>query len=432
MNYIKKIILGVSIIFSFFTINGQELTENLKRHFNDGEFFLSRGEYKEALFNYLIIYEKGIKNANLQYRIGLCYLNIDREKSKAIPYLKKASDYTTLDYHEGSYKETQSPPEVYFYLGQAYQVNYEFDNAIKHYRNYISLISSEDLKASQYTRLQIEACKNAEDFMKNKTKYEIVKLEDKINEQYNIIKPTVSSDDSIIVFISNLKFYNGIFMSQKNENNEWETAQNITPDLKWNGNLYPASLSSDGNKLLIAMHDNFVCNIYFSKYDKEQKKWSDYEELNSKINTKYWENHASMTKDGKTIYFSSNASMKNSHGEMDIYIITKKENGKWNNPENLGNIINTKFNEDVPFITADGNTLFFCSQGHKSMGGYDIFFTTKKGENNWTPPKNIGYPINSPDDDKYFCPTKNGKYGYFERLNKEDNEKDLYKVILKE
>ncbi|MCB0381723.1 MAG: PD40 domain-containing protein, partial [Flavobacteriales bacterium] len=144
------------------------------------------------------------------------------------------------------------------------------------------------------------------------------------------------------------------------------------------------------------------------------------------INSKNQETSACFSPDGNTIYFVSNR--PDGIGGKDIYKSTKNKDGKWGEAENLGRTINTIDDEDAVFLHADGKTLYFSSKGHKTMGGYDIFKSTyEKGK--WSTPENIGYPINTADDDVCFVLTASGEYGYYTSAKLDGKGKrDIYRV----
>ncbi|HQD35445.1 MAG TPA: OmpA family protein, partial [Bacteroidales bacterium] len=163
-------------------------------------------------------------------------------------------------------------------------------------------------------------------------------------------------------------------------------------------------------------------DIYYSELNNNGK-WSILKEF-PVINSQYRETHASLSPDGKTLYFTSDR--PGGYGGLDIWKTELGENG-WLEPENLGPIINTKYNEDAPFILPDGVTLYFSSQGHENMGGYDIFFTNLTEDGFWNPPTNIGYPINSPDNDVFYYPSPDEKYAFFSSADiKGYGDQDLY------
>ena len=147
---------------------------------------------------------------------------------------------------------------------------------------------------------------------------------------------------------------------------------------------------------------------YVSRFVKYS--WTPVEKLNKNINTKYYESHASVSSDGKKLYFTSNR--EGGQGELDIYVSEKDAAGEWGPAVNLGPTINTTYNEDTPFITDNDSLLYFCSEGHNSIGGYDNYRSRFIGSH-WAIPGNLGYPVNSTDDDKFYQPAENGEYAYY-------------------
>ena len=180
-------------------------------------------------------------------------------------------------------------------------------------------------------------------------------------------------------------------------------------------------------QLYLNMEDNFNSDLLFSSY--QNGRWDKSELLNKNINTKFWESHASISPDGESLYFASN--IKDGYGEMDLYISLKDQTGDWGEASNLGPAINTELNEDHPFLSEDGKVLYFASQGHFNIGGYDIFKSEQMADGSWAKPINIGYPVNTTDDDLFFFPSGNGKYGYQARFA--DNNfglRDIYRFEL--
>ncbi len=422
-------LLCFSLIFFLVSLlsglaQGEEI---LEENFSDGEYFLAYGDYTESLFYFKKVYVRGHKeNANINYRIGLCLVKIDGKKTDAIPYLENAIKDVTLEYNEGSFKETKAPIDAYFHLGRAYHINNEIDKAIKTYKKYLTLLPENDVMGKQYTNKEIKACKVAKEFISNPVDIELENIGQRINNGMSNFRPVASGNDSILVYMNELKFYDAIFFSRKEQSGEWSFPLNITPQVKSDGDLYVASLSYDGKTLIMSRDDGYNSDLFISTY--EDDKWTPYREMDRKINSKYWESHACLSPDGNTLYFSSNR--RGGVGNIDIYKIEKKSNGKWDKPVNLGANINTPYNEESPFVTSDGMYLFFASEGHENMGGYDIFYSKRNGDK-WSKPKNMGYGINSTDDDMFLVPVQNGKYGYIAKITKEGyGNYDLYKVEL--
>jgi outer membrane protein OmpA-like peptidoglycan-associated protein len=406
---------------------GQQADATLKEVFKDAEYFFSDESYPDALAEYTKLYKRGFNNSNINYKMGICYLKITGQKDKAIKYLEVAVNNTAATYKEGTLSEKRAPIDAYLFLGNAYRVNDLLDKAINSYVKYKELLVKGNKEDLNYADQQIEACKIAKEYMANPVPFKIENLGRRINDARANFRPAISGDGKTLAYVTKEKFYDAVMLAHF-EKGAWKEAVNITPQIQSDGNQYPTSLSADGNTLFLTKEDNFNSDIYVSSFVNGQ--WTVSKPLNKNINTRYWESFASMTADGKTLYFASNR--KDGYGNLDIYVSVKEANGQWGPAKNLGNKINTSLNEDCPVISMDGNTLYFSSQGHKTMGGYDIFYSKKINENEWSEPVNIGYPINSTDDDLYFSPVGDGAYAYMARLEKGGfGSEDIYRIDLK-
>jgi outer membrane protein OmpA-like peptidoglycan-associated protein/tetratricopeptide (TPR) repeat protein len=421
----KRLLLTTAFLFVLFS-GFSQYSKEIKRAFLDGEYFLAMEAYKDALEGYMKVYKVNPDNANINYRIGLCYLNIPGKKERAIPYLEKAVKNITQSYKEGNIKEEQAPPDAWFFLGDAYFLQYRLDDAKKCFEKYLTVMTESDSLDVDYVKQQIAAVDRTRDFMAHPVAYKLENLGKTINNAGENFDAVVSGDESTLVYVSSLKFYDAVFYSQSN-NGQWQPPRNITPEIQSDGDLYPAGISYDGKTLYLSKSDRFNSDIYVSHL--ENGKWTKAEKIEKNINTKYWESSATLSPDGKTLYFTSNK--KDSRGGLDIYVSHWDETLKmWGIPENLGPVINTKFNEETPFFSKDGKTLYFSSQGHNSMGGFDIFYSEKKADGSWSKPVNIGYPINTTDDDLFFVPIVAKIYGYYSMFDPETSlgDRDIYRV----
>ena len=380
-------------------------------------------EYAEALPNYLRLNDQYPENDNINYKIGVCYLNDPYEKNKAIEFLEKAVQNINPKFKENNFKETGAPLEAYFYLGNAYRINDQIDKAIETY-TYFKNQADPELYDLDLVNEQISACENAIDLKTRPIDIEIENLGDRINTRFSDVQPVVSGDESRLVFVQKQAFFDAIAYSEKIDG-EWSFPRILMEELQVDEDVYPTSLSYDGNTLFIYRNDNFTGNLYTSKYSNGR--WSPLTKLNENINTKYWESHASLNAPGDTLYFTSNR--KGGYGGLDIYYSVKGSNNDWGRAVNLGSKINTKYNEETPFITSDGKTLYFSSYGHYNMGGYDVMYTTKLSDGSWAVPINAGYPINTTDDDVFFNPVQNGAFAYYPRYRDEGlGRTDIYRV----
>ncbi|MBN2863449.1 MAG: PD40 domain-containing protein, partial [Bacteroidales bacterium] len=212
--------------------------------------------------------------------------------------------------------------------------------------------------------------------------------------------------------------------SAKN-NGVWSSPVNLNELLKVDRDIYPTSISKDGRTLYIYNAQDYDGNIFSTVF--ENGAWSPILKLNDNINTKYWESHAAISHDNKKLYFTSNR--KGTYGGLDIFVSVRDTSGDWGPAVNLGPVINTPYNEDTPFLSEDDRTLFFSSRGHLNMGGYDIFYTTLQENGEWSVPRNLGYPLNTTDDDLFFKPVKNGHAGYMAKYNPDNyGKQDLYRI----
>jgi Ca2+-binding EF-hand superfamily protein len=380
-------------------------------------------EYAEALPNYLRLNEQYPDNDNINYKIGVCYLNDPYEKDKAIGFLEKAVKNINPKFKENNFKEKGAPLEAYFYLGNAYRINEQLEKAIKTYEHFKDQADPE-LYDLELVNEQISACKNAIDLKTRPVDIEIVNLGDRINTRFSDVQPVVSGDESKLVFVQKQAFFDALAYAEKIDG-EWSFPRILMEELQVDDDVYPTSLSYDGNTLFIYRNDNFTGNLYTSNYS--DGRWSSLTRLNENINTKFWESHASLNKPGDTLYFTSNR--KGGYGGLDIYYSVKGSNNDWGQAVNLGTPINTKYNEETPFITSNGKTLYFSSYGHYNMGGYDVLYTTKLSDGKWAVPINAGHPINTTDDDIFFNPVQNGAYAYFPRYRDEGlGRTDIYHI----
>jgi outer membrane protein OmpA-like peptidoglycan-associated protein/tetratricopeptide (TPR) repeat protein len=389
------------------------------------------GTYREARKNYLKAYRYNPNNAELNYMIGVCYLYTD-EKFESIKYLKKA------------YKiKPNVTTDIRFMLGRAYHLVLDFDNAILEYSEYKANLHPKELvtKSGLISQL-ISQCRNGKDLISEPERVVINNLGKNINTVYDDYNSVISKDESIMYFTSRRmqsekskrnpfdnKYYEDIYYSI-NKLGGWGKAKRLDKKVNKNkntANIAAVGLSEDKTELYSYIGKSNSGDIYKSVY--QDNKWKSPRKLSGKINSKYRETSLCFTSKGKKMFFISE-NKKTSLGGADIFVAEKGYNGKWGDPENLGSMINTSFNEIAISIAPNDSTLFFSSKGHKTMGGYDIFKTTLSETGLWSKPENIGYPINTPDDDVFFVMAPDGKTAYYSTIRERGiGGKDIYKVI---
>ncbi len=403
-------LLFILVLWLFSTVLIAQTNKDFKKLFVKAEsFFLYEEDYPLAVPLYLKLLEQDPDNANINYKIGVCYLGIPGKKKEAIPYLEEAVKNTTIDFKDDDYKERKAPLVALFYLGHAYQINNRIDDAIAEYSKFKASSNVEEFYEVEYVDLQIEACKRAVIRQDNSLDVKSSSLSELMNPNSNNFSPVVSGNGSVLVYTSDDNGYKRIYIS-KRENGNWTKPVDISIDLNCKGDCSSSSLSYDGKTLLLYKSDNKIGNIYISYFSNDH--WTEIEKL-KKINSKYWESNACISPDGKTIYVASNR--KGGFGGLDIYKSESIDKNEWGPLENLGPGINSAFHENYPQIINDGKTLYFSSQGHATMGGFDIFYAEKINGSKWAEPLNIGYPVNTTDDNIYYMPIGNGDEAYYAR-----------------
>ncbi len=428
---ISKFGMKRSLFLSLFLLifyGGYSQSRDFKETFIDAEYEFMYENFKGAIPLYKKLLKEQPDNANLNYRQGLCYLHLDDPEGniKAVPYLEKAVKNTTKNYNEGSYKEDHAPIDAYFYLGNAYRFDMQFENAINVYEKFKSLLSVKDVYYISFVKREIQATRNAIELTRFPVKLEIDPLGKTINtDKYVENCPVVSDDEQTIVFTKGTKnnFTPDVDISMDNPdyqmdsvyftrkvNGNWTPVVNITRRLSTRfDKIVPTSLSADGNELYFVIDKNDNGDIYISRF--KNGKWAKGEQLNRNINTKFWESHACISADGKALYFTSDK--PGGYGGLDIYVSYKDDKGEWGKAVNLGPTINSEYDEETPFILDDNKTIYFSSQGHYSMGGFDVFHSRLMSNNKWSTPLNLGYPINTVGNDLFYVPKSNGTYAFF-------------------
>jgi outer membrane protein OmpA-like peptidoglycan-associated protein len=422
----KPSIFILFLVAVFIPLKGQQIIPTPADQYNDAMEYMLAGDYAEALPTLFLLKERGFTSANLSYMIGECYLNLAGQKTKAIPYLKEAADNISSKWTGNSLKEEFAPNKVMLYLGIAYRLNNDIDHALVSFNTYLNSLDDTDKNNRALVEDHITRCNNARELMITPGKFSTDTLPAVINNPVSNFNPVLSPDEKLMYYMNQLKFYDAVMRTVKVDN-AWQPPENITPDIKSDGDHYVTGISADGKKLLLTYYDPYqVGDIYM--IEQKDEKWGELVRQDSMINTQFNETHASFSPDGKTIYFTSDR--KGGYGGLDIYCSQITSTGAWGEPKNLGPLVNTPYNEESPFISPDSKMLFFSSQGHYNMGGYDIFCSSLDANGSWLPPLNIGYPINTTDDDLFFFPVGNGNIAYNARFSAVSGQKDIIRYTI--
>lgn len=341
---------------------------------------------------------------------------------------------------------------ILFWIAKSYQYGLEFDKAIQYYNRYKEKLrkksnyQGKDKIDLKQTERCIYECENGKQFVAEPGNFAVVNIGREINSEYEDYAPVLNEREDEIVFTTrrrddNLnqnvyddnKPYEDIFTAKK-VGGKWGFAKNIGAVVNTPYHDSNLALSADGGTLYI-FKDERGGDIYSCEKQKDGQ-WGDPVPLPGIINSSFEEKSISISKDEKTLYFSSNR--PGGYGGLDIYQATKNSKGEWSDVKNLGDVINTEFDEDGPSVDFDNEgeniTLFFSSKGHKGMGGHDIFktsFVIAQGE--WSRPLNLGYPINTPDDDVFFKSSSDGQRAYYSSVRDDGmGYTDIYMITIPE
>lgn len=405
--------------------------------FAKADSLLENDLFAEALPLYLKVAKNDSINPDLNYLIGVCYIHSNTQKAKAIRYLEQA----IACIEKCTLKDDQMHVMAFLYLGDAYHSAYQFDRAIETYEHFKMLLSPhKDKELLVEANRKIEMCKVAKKLIFQPVDVKIENMGSTINSQYAEYSPVLTADESTMIFTTRRpkstgreqditgETYEDIFISYKKDS-VWSKAESIGKSINTEGNEASVGISVDGQIIFIYKDDiDGDGNLYVTHLNGNH--WSTPLKLNDNINSKSWEPSAFISADENRLYFASDRA--GGFGGRDLYSSDKLPDGEWAKAVNLGPTINTAFEEDAPFIHPDGKTLYFSSNGHATMGGFDIFSSSLTDNHIWKTPVNIGYPINSPEDDIYYVVSPNNERAYYSSFKEGGfGEKDNYMITFK-
>lgn len=392
------------------------------------------GQYMGALSIYRDVEKNEPDNATVKYYIGLCHYSLG-EIEDAAKVFEKALLLKDIK------------PETYFFLGKIYHRNGNIDEAMKNYSQFKSTNNSEKQFQTEAT-LYLTQCENAKSMMAKPLDVMVMNLGPTLNSVYDDKNPCISADGKKLVFTTRRpmatgeavdsegdgKFFENIFSTEQDSiSNTWGAPHSLDSHVNTPAHDACTSLSGDGKQIFIYKNDindkaSWGGNVFVSKL--MNGKWKKPESLGKPVNTTFWEGGACVSPDGKKYYFTSER--PGGFGGSDIWMVVRQSRKNWSEPVNLGPTVNSEYDEAGMFLAPDGKTLFFCSNGPKSMGGYDILRTTFEN-GHWTEPANLGYPINSPAKEGQLSLSANAQFAYLSSDRPGGmGESDLYKIDLKD
>lgn len=398
---------------------------------------LGDNNYRAALNIYRELLTDFTNDAMINYRIGECYLNLNAPE-------------LAVEYFQNARKLQEKPisSALHYYLGIAYHKNLQLNEALESLEKFKATAKKKDLKTYDVSKAltQVNYAKKMKEHPVN---VEIEILSENINSRGSDYAPSITADGKTMIFTSrrsdtkgggvdkagDYKYFEDIYLSSWDSiANDWGKAYPIEGSINTEGHDASLSISPNGHEIYIYRNDGslYIGDIFVSKKRETSGKWSTPKPLEKPINTSYYESSASLSADGNKLFFVSERKEKKAgaQGKGDIYVVEKISKSAWGEPKNLGPTINTNEDEIAVFIHPDGKTLFFSSKGHLSMGGYDVFMSKfNDKDSTWSTPENLGYPINTVNDDIHFILSTDGKTAYYSNEKKEGmGERDIYKI----
>ncbi len=401
MNNFYKIVLILLCIAIGNSVSGQKiykLETRAEALFYDEDFTEAMKYYKEILT---------LKsNHNLaRYKIEICsLLTCCREKS-----LDKLLGYQNT--------RGRSDKFYYYWLGRIYLEKYNFDEAISSFRKFLSIDAYKSKAIKEETEAFIEYAEHAKKFFDERDEYEIHPMGHKINTTYDELSPVYFEDSEELLFTSNRNAENegrnsefGVFHSVKKDG-EWSEPTPVPGLGRFPRNLSNIEVVNKDKKLYV--YGNPKGEDLFESHPDGHAHWTKPDEFDPKISHIHLKSNFYISPDESHVIFTSAKEYKTNG--LDLYESYRDpSSGKWSKPSPLPGLVNTEFDEDSPFVTKDGKTLYFSSDGHNSIGSYDVFKSTyDESTSSWGQPINMGYPINTPDDEMSFKMNDDGRSGYF-------------------
>lgn len=428
MTRLTKRFLSFFLLISCFTIlNSQEITlKELARSVQNADVVLYYDkDYEKAASLYEIILEAVPENSNIQAKLAMCYLKLDGKKTEALRLLESAS--RNVAGSEREYTETgqKAPLSTFRYLAEAYHLNDDLEKAVSLYTELKNMLgnSEDDMEMADYYDLQIRDCRYAMEAKKKPVRVLSELFTPWMDNYPGAMNPVLSKNDSVFVFTWRTEGKNRIMCSYKT--GEWEEPADITRELGGLDRLYTNSITGDGRFLVLYIDDGDDGNLYFS--ERKGSAWTRIKNFGKPVNTIYWESHGFITPDGSKLYIASNR--PGGFGMLDIWVSEKTAAGTWSEPVNLGDVINTPWDEDAPFFDYDNDALLFSSKGHMGLGNHDLFRSTVNRYGNWDRPVAMPYAFNTTDNNVFFH-LNNNEPGFITSLYDEKTDsRNIYAIV---
>ncbi len=407
------------------------------KHYNTfrrGILAADEGNHEAAIGLFTQIINETPDHIDALTQLGVTYMESNQQMDSAIILFDKVLSLIPPE-------DIYDPFGIYLHQVKArtYNLMLKPRQALAVLNNIKDSVRLDDLKAE--VSLELQQTANAIILLDNPIKLKISDLGPSVNSEFDDHSPLVNITGQEMYFTSRRplgrdrklpdnQYFENIYKSV-NTGDGWQPPVAVEELIKRNEHLSILSLSADGNMLFIYKDEGRITRNLFVSH-RVNGKWQEPVKLPAPINSDFDETHASLSPDMSTLYFTSNR--PGGYGGLDIYEITKDKYGKWEEPRNLGPAINTAYDEETPMMHPDGRTLYFNSDGPSSMGGFDVLYSQKLADGHWAAAVNMGYPVNSPDDDLFFMPTLDKSEAYLTtfRFSEGHGHSSIYHVTFED
>lgn len=389
-----------------------------RQHFSDGNYFAAIDMYTKLI-------KRSPNDMEYNHHLGVSYLRTHLDPRQALDYLLKASSLPKF------------PDEGLLSLAEAYTYHLQYEQAIEVLDTYREKGNVNRKSAAAFDK-RMANYKMALELLRYPVEVTFKNLGEGVNSPFPDYHPFVDKDEETLVFTSRRKtrpgsapefdgYYPSNIFTSERTGDAWQPATKLSDRINTPYDEQGVGLTDSGDSLFFYVdHINSFGNIYLSV--REGSMFGPPEPLDQIVNSDHIESACSISRDANTLFFSSDR--PGGYGGLDIWMRRKLPNGSWGEPYNLGPEINTEFDEDFPTLSGDGETLYFCSNGHPGMGNFDLFFSGwDRRENVWSTPQNLGYPVNTPADEKSISFNGSGDKAYITALREEGfGDLDIYEI----
>lgn len=397
----NKYLLLFLCAISFFAKAQNSANKKAQESFEDAQQYIRQNIFDDAIE----LLEAAVK-ADTKFQQAYIQLGDVYKRLKNYPVAKEK-------YRKAVDSAPNTEAYVFYVLAECELLSGDYLSAKTNFQVFKDKYIGNDQKLINSTNKYILDCDFAIQAIKNPVKYEPINMGFYINSEHRDYFPALTADNETIIF-SRVVNGNEDFYTSTKKDNEWLKAKPLSHQINTpNYNEGAQSISPDGKYLFFTgcnRPDGLGrCDIYVSR--KEGNEWGKAKNLGNIINSDFWEAQPAISPDGNTLYFVSNRT--GGIGGYDIWKSTLTDEGSWTEPVNLGPQINTPYDEITPFMHADGKTLYFSSDGWPGLGNKDIFMSRLNAQGDFSQPLNMGFPINTFNDETGFIVTADGTEGLF-------------------